>query len=201
MNFQTVFQDPILISLEKKVSATFGELAEIKTVNPDQYFFNLCESIISQQLSIKVADTITARVKKLVGEPFSPEPVLKISEDAFRKVGMSYAKARYIRAVAEVWQSGLIEPYQIKGMPDETVIEHLTQIKGVGRWTAEMFLIFTLGRPDVFSVGDYGLRKALTKTYGLDIKIPPTELLKITDHWKPHRSLASRILWKSLELP
>jgi DNA-3-methyladenine glycosylase II len=195
------FSDPILLHLHELVTAQLGELNEIEVLKPEDYFQTLCASIISQQLSTKVADTIFSRVKALVGEPFSPERVLQIPEDEFRAVGMSYAKARYVRAVAEAWQSGLIDPFKVEAMDDETLINHLTQIKGVGRWTAEMFLIFSLGRSDIFSVGDYGLRKALTKAYGIPMETPPAELLKITDKWKPYRSLASRILWKSLELP
>jgi len=198
---QSLFSDPVLANLYELVVAHLGELPEIQALKPNDYFRDLCESIMSQQLSTKVASTLIKRVKDLVGVPFSPEKVLKISEDEFRKVGLSYAKARYVKAVAEAWKSGLIDPFQIEALADEAVIKLLTQIKGVGRWTAEMFLIFTLGRVDVFSVGDYGLRKALMKAYGLPLETKPAEILKMSEQWKPYRSLASRILWKSLELP
>lgn len=197
---QFEFSDPVLASLHLKVVAAGLEPQPIVPPPSERYFENLVESIVSQQLSVKVADIIFARLKETVGSEFLPSTVIGTSHEDLRAVGLSNAKASYIKNIAEAWESGLVTPAELTTMDEETLIEKLVQIKGVGRWTAEMFLIFTLGKQDVFSVGDYGLKKAISQNYGIDIKSKPAEFLKISSLWTPQRSLASRILWKSLEL-
>jgi DNA-3-methyladenine glycosylase II len=143
---------------------------------------------------------IFGRIRQLVGKNFSPGKLLKTSIEDLRRAGLSYAKASYIQNIARAWEKGLIDPQNLHDLEDEAVIEQLVKIKGVGRWTAEMFLIFTLARPNVFSVGDYGLRKAISMAYQVPIESKPAIFLKLAESWSPHKSLASRILWKSLEL-
>ncbi len=196
---EIVFQDPTLASLYTVVTAQFGELPVIIPAASDQYFGKLCESIVSQQLSTKVADVIEARVKLAIGGEWHPEKVLVSETEVLRAAGLSNAKASYIKNIAQVWVDGSVVAEHLTTMTDEEIITELVKIKGVGRWTAEMFLIFTLGRSDVFSVGDYALRKATAQLYNLDIKAKPAEFLSISQNWSPNRSLASRILWKSLE--
>lgn len=199
MNSSPVFSDPIMAELQRKVDE-HQPLAEIVTRHPEQYFWDLCESILGQQLSEKVAPQIIARVKTTLNHELSPEKVLATADDTLRADGVSYAKISYLKNVATAWQSGSILPHELHTLDDETVIEKLITIKGVGRWTAEMFLIFTLGRQDIFSAGDYGLRRAILIAYQLPPETKPKELTALAEKWSPHRSLASRILWKSLDL-
>jgi DNA-3-methyladenine glycosylase II len=158
----------------------------------------LFESIISQQLSVKVADVITARVYGLLPDGLAtPQAILGLDQEQIRDCGVSYAKIRYIRSAADAAVSGLVDYQNLLNQSDEAVIAELTQIVGVGRWTAEMLLIFGLGRPDVFSVGDLGLRNAVAKLYGLD-RDDRSGIAQFAEQWSPYRSLASRYLWASL---
>lgn len=186
-----MFKDPILQKLIKKYPApTFTDRSEF-------LFYELIESIISQQLSIKAADTIFGRFKNLFGNKFpTPSLVLAMDDEKLRACGLSFAKVSYVKSVANAFVSDLIDIEKIKKQSDEEVIEELTQIKGVGRWTAEMILIFTLKRPDVFSIGDLGLRNAITNLYGITDK---KEMLALSEKWKPYRSTACWYLWRSLE--
>ena len=195
-----IFDQP-LNDLHLKIHEVIGELPELKASPPATYFQSLVSSIESQQLSTKVADTSFSRVEALVGSEFSPQAVLQISDDQLREQGLSWSKVSYVKNIAESFQNKLIIPEEIEQLSDQEVIAKLTKIKGVGQWTAEMFLIFTLARPDVFPVGDYGLRSAISTHYKLPKKAPKQAFLELSAGWAPHRSLASRILWKSLELP
>lgn len=195
-----MFADPRLVTIHQKVTDQFGELSVLVPAQADEYFGRLAESIISQQLSTKVADVIEARVRTAIGGSWQPELVLQTDSELLRAAGLSYAKVSYVRNIAQAFNDGMIDSVVLGTLRDEEVIAQLVQVKGVGRWTAEMFLIFTLARPDIFSVGDYGLRKAMSLVYGIDIKAKPALFLEIANKWQPNRSLASRILWKSLEL-
>lgn len=196
-----MFNDPVLNELHKKVLAEFGELRPITARNPEHYFQALVESIVGQQLATKAAAAIRQKVRAAVGKDFSPATVLALPFENLRAAGLSNAKTNYVRNIATAWTDGTISVADLQELDDESLIAELTQIKGVGRWTAEMFLIFTLGRTDVFSVGDYGLKKGIIKAYSLPVDIKPAELLELSENWKPNRSLASLILWQSLELP
>lgn len=198
MNIQ--FTDPVLEALAGRVSEKFGVLPEIIPAAPEQYFEHLAESIVSQQLSTRVADTIFERVKKLAGRKFSPKKLLQVSVEDLRQAGLSYSKAAYIQNIARAWEERLVDPKVLESLEDERVIETLVQIKGIGRWTAEMFLIFTLGRPNVFSAGDYALRKAVSLAYSIPIESKHTVFSDLAQQWSPYKSHASRILWKSLQL-
>lgn len=194
------FSDPVLAKLHQRVLSELGELSERPLLPIDKYFWELCASIIGQQLSEKVAPKIEARAIEVLKNNLTPEAVLATDVEAFRGAGLSYSKAQYLKNVAEAWTNGTIHSPALVDMSDEEVIQHLITIKGVGRWTAEMFLMFTLNRTDVFSPGDYGLRRAILLAYNLPDTTKPAEILKISEQWKPHRTLASRILWRSLEL-
>ena len=195
-----LFKDPIISALHQRVVKKLAPLEEFKPTDPSEYFEQLTESVVSQQLSIKVADTIFTRVKDLVGEEFTPQRLLLIDTEKLRKAGLSYSKASYIQNIAYAWKEKSVDPHQLAQMENEEVIEQLVKIKGIGRWTAEMFLMFTLARPDVFSAGDYGLRRAISMAYGVPIESKPAVFIEISDQWSPYRTLASRILWRSLEL-
>ncbi len=165
----------------------------------EDYFISLIESIISQQLSIKASGTIFNRFKKLFPkEKITPEKILKISDQKIRECGISYSKIKYIKGIAQAVINKEINFQKLDYLKDEEIINELIKLKGVGKWTAEMFLMFTLGRKDVFSAGDLGLKNAMIKIYNLE-KPTQEELLSISEKWSPHRTIASRILWKSLE--
>ena len=164
-------------------------------------FEALVEAIVSQQLSIKAADTIFARFVALTpGKKFpTPHEILKMPAAKMRMCGLSRMKVGFVKDLARKTLDGSLNFKTIDTLSDEAVIEHLVSVKGIGRWTAEMFLIFSLRRDDVFSYGDLGLRKALQRIYKM--KKPPTaaQAEKITAKWKPYRSLGSRYLWASLD--
>lgn len=164
------------------------------------YFPRLCRNIIAQQLAGKAADAILGRFAALFPDgQITPERVLEYPEQAYRDVGASWAKARYLRDAALHTQNGVVRYHEFDQMSDEAIITELTQIKGVGRWTAEMFLIFTLGRQDVFSFGDLGLRKAFQKLYEVTDKQLGTLMEHRTYKWSPYRSYASVVLWDYLD--
>lgn len=197
---KNTFSDATLNTLHQRVVAEFGELPPISAPAPEKFFGALCESIISQQLSTKVADVIQARAVEALGGSWQPASVLESDPQLLRSVGLSNAKVAYVKNIAQAWTDGSVQVAKLQHLPDEAVIEQLVQIKGVGRWTAEMFLIFTLARTDIFSAGDYGLRKAISIHYNYDLKAKPAEFITLAQQWQPQRTLASRILWKSLEL-
>jgi DNA-3-methyladenine glycosylase II len=197
---QKIFTDTIMQSLYEQVYAVHGDLPLITAAQPEKHFGHLVESIISQQLSTKVADIIAARALALSGGTWDPSTVLAIEHETLRSAGLSNSKVLYIKNIAQAWTDKTIVPTEFNNLSDEEIITQLVTIKGVGRWTAEMFLIFCLGRTDVFSAGDFGLRKAISAAYNLPMTTKPAELLVLSQQWQPHRSLASRVLWKSLEL-
>ena len=163
-----------------------------------QPFHMLANSIISQQLSTKAAATIKQRVGELVGVPFQTDKVLSIANEKLRAAGLSQAKARYIRALATHVSDGRLEFDEIISLGDEAVIEKLVEVPGIGRWTAEMFLLFGLKRLDVLAVGDAGLQRAARVLYGKKRK-SKTLLRRVAEAWRPYRSVASWYPWRSLE--
>lgn len=197
----TPFSDPTMAALHQQVREHFGELPTLRPIPPEEYFWQLCESIIGQQLSEKVAPQIVSRVRNVLNEKLVPESVLATTDHELRGAGLSFSKASYLKNVAAFWLDPVHTTEDFTQTGDEELITHLVQIKGVGRWTAEMFLIFTMQRADIFSAGDYGLRKAALRAYHLPDTTTPRELSTLAERWSPHRSLACRVLWKSLELP
>jgi len=191
LHFQSV--DPILASLIEKV----GPLTISKSTD---YFFHLCREIIGQQLSGKVADVIFARFEKLFShKKITPQTVLKYSEETLRSTGMSWSKTRFIRDLAQTVVNKDINLEQLAQRNNEEVIKELTKVKGIGPWTAEMFLMFTLGREDIFSHGDLGLRRAIQKLYHFKKEPTRKQIEKISRKWSPYRTYACRILWNSLD--
>lgn len=160
---------------------------------------DLCASIMGQQLSVKVAAIINQRFVQLFPRKKpTPEKLLALPFETLRGIGLSNAKARYVREVANFHLTNGIELKKLNKLSDEEVIIYLTQIKGVGRWTAEMLLMFTLGREDVFAVDDLGIQQAMIKLYGLDPsnkKALREEMIKISGKWSPYRTYACLHLW------
>ena len=165
------------------------------------YFKSLVEAIINQRLSGKAADTIISRFNTLFPKlPYTPESVLRLSDETIRGVGVSYSKVSYIKDLAEKIRSQTLDFAQIHTWDDEAVIQHLTQVKGIGRWSAEMFLMFTLAREDIFSFGDQGLKNAIMRLYKIEKPLTQEKATQISDVWRPYRSWACWYLWQSLEM-
>ena len=165
---------------------------------PDAYGA-LLRAIVGQQLSTKAARTIYLRVIDLFGGSTpSPEQLLEAREEDLRACGLSGRKTEYIRDLASHVLSGELELDRLGDLGDEEVVAEIVAVRGLGQWTAEMFLLFHLERPDVLSGGDLGIRKAIQIEYGLEEMPTPTRVLEIGEPWRPHRSLASLYLWESL---
>lgn len=164
-----------------------------------QPFHTLVASIISQQLSAKAADTIERRVSVLVPVPFQANSFLTMSGDSLRAAGLSQAKIRYIRELAEQVCTRRLDLDALPKMDDERAVEILCELPGIGRWTAEMFLIFGLKRPNVLSLGDAGLQRAARLLYGDKVKVGSV-LERVAGPWTPYRSVASWYLWRHLEV-
>jgi DNA-3-methyladenine glycosylase II len=173
--------------------------ADRRGSRPDPYEA-LARAIIGQQLSTKAARSIWERLVEILGGTF-PEPsgLLAVDAEAIRGAGLSRSKVNFLRDLAERVEDGRLDLERLIELPDEDVVATLTEIKGVGPWTAEMFLIFHLGRPDVMSAGDLGIRRAVQIEYGLDELPGPTDLERIAEPWRPHRTLACLYLWRSLD--
>ncbi|KKQ75544.1 MAG: putative DNA-3-methyladenine glycosylase [Candidatus Woesebacteria bacterium GW2011_GWB1_38_5b] len=170
-------------------------------VKPEDPFIDLVETIINQQLSDKAAATIFGRFKKLFPEEkITAEKLLKIPDEKIREAGISYSKIKYIKGIAQQIKNKKLNLKNLENLSDEDVINELVKLKGIGAWTAEMYLMFTLARPDVFSAGDLGLQNAIVKLYKIKQKPTRERLLEISIKWSPYRTTASRILWRSLDL-
>lgn len=163
-------------------------------------FESLIKSIIYQQLSGKSANAIYGRFINYFGGRFlSPDQIISTSNDIFRtKVGLSSRKIEYIKDLSSKVYTKRLDLALLPTMTDEEIITKLIKVKGIGRWTAEMFLIFSLGRQDVIPLGDLGVRKAIKKLYGLQDLPDSKRILEISSNWKPFRSIATWYLWKSL---
>jgi len=167
---------------------------------PADAYGALLRSIVGQQLSTAAARTIYGRMIALFdGKAPSPQQLLDADPDAIRAAGLSRPKIAYLRSLAEHVLSGELELDRLGELSDEEVTRDVTAVKGLGRWTADMFLIFHLGRPDVLPVGDLGVRRAVERLYGLETLPSAEELERLGERWRPYRSLASLYLWHSLD--
>jgi DNA-3-methyladenine glycosylase II len=187
---------------DPKIAELLDKLPPLISNPEPDFYYTLLRSVVGQQLSVKAAATIFNRFLELFpGKYPNPEEVLLILDEQLRGVGLSGQKSGYVRAVAEFKKNGTLEPEVISHLEDEELIKHLTQIKGVGRWTAEMLLMFALERPDVFPADDLGIQNAMKKRYGLttEKKELRKQMFEIAETWKPYRTIASKYLWKSLD--
>lgn len=190
----------------KSVDKTMSNLIDLfgpihymaKYKDGKEFFFeNLVTSIIGQQLSLKAAETIKNRVFSYLNNSVDPISFINAESDELKKCGMSNSKINYVKDLSMAVNNRELNLEEINNLSDEEVINELTKIKGIGKWTAEMFLIFSLRRPDVFSFLDVGLINAMKKLYGENLG--KEEIHSITNNWKPFRSYASMYLWKSLD--
>ncbi len=163
-------------------------------------FSSLAEAIVYQQLNGKAAVTIFQRFAALAGEPLTPEGILQLSDEELRSVGLSKQKSAYLKDLAAKTADGLLDFSRLHELTDEKVIQHLTQVKGVGVWTAHMFLMFSLRRPNVLPTGDYGVQVAIRKHYKKRKLPKPKDMEKIAKAWEPYRSVACWYMWRSLDI-
>ena len=187
-------RDPVLRDLMRRHGAC--RLAEAQRSDP---FRALCHAIIAQQLSTKAAATIEGRFAALFGGVPTPAALAKASDAQLRAVGLSPQKLRYMRDLCAKIEDSSLSLHDLDALADEDVITSLTSVKGIGRWTAEMFLIFRLHRPDVLPVDDLGIVKAVQRAYRLRVAPSADRLTKIGDAWRPYRSVACWYLWASLD--
>lgn len=193
--------DPTMGALVERVGKIdlSTRLRRRKEERPADAYGALLRAIVGQQLSTKAARTIYLRVLDLFGGATpSPEQLLAAREQDLRAAGLSGRKTEYIRDLAAHVLGGELELDRLDQLSDEEVIEEIVAVRGLGRWTAEMFLLFHLERPDVLSGGDLGIRKAIQIEYDLAEMPTPTRVLEIGEPWRPYRSLASLYLWESL---
>ncbi|HMJ01579.1 MAG TPA: DNA-3-methyladenine glycosylase [Conexibacter sp.] len=191
--------DPVLDALIDAVGGG-GALGDGRDGRPDDHYGALVRAIVGQQLSTKAARTIYGRLTdRFGGRTPTPAEIIADDPEELRSVGLSRAKASYLRSLAEHVVSGELELERLDAMPDEEVAAELVAVKGLGQWTADMFLMFHLLRPDVLPVGDLGIRRAVERAYGLPGLPDPAQLTEIAEPWRPHRTLACRYLWRSLD--
>jgi DNA-3-methyladenine glycosylase II len=164
-------------------------------------FQSLVRSILAQQISTAVARSMWNKLQQRVApNRITPESLSRLSLDELRAVGLSRQKATYLHDLAQKVADGTVRLHRVHRLTDEEIINELIQVKGIGRWTVQMFLIFCLGRPDVFAPDDFGLRSAIQRLYGLPELPKRTEAEEIAAPWRPHATVASWYLWRSLEL-
>ncbi len=188
---------------DKKLGKIIENLPPLQFKTLDDPYFALLESIASQQLSIKAADTIFGRFCAAFPKNY-PDPKLlkKKSDDDLRALGLSYQKAGYMKNVAEFSLNNNFTKMHLNTMDDEAIIDYLIPIKGVGKWTIQMLLMFEMQRPDVFAPDDLGIQQGMQMIYKIESegKLLKLEMEKIADKWRPYRSIASRYIWRAKDL-
>jgi DNA-3-methyladenine glycosylase II len=185
--------DPVL-------AAIIDRAGPFKIEYREPVFHTLVRSIVYQQLNGKAAQTIFKRLTEAAKEdPLTPDSILRLRPAKMRAAGLSQQKLTYVRELARLTRRGEVDFERCAKLEDAAVIEHLTRVKGVGVWTVHMFLIFALRRRDVLPTGDFGVRAAMMKAYGLSEMPKPAEMERIAAAWRPYCSIASWYLWRSLD--
>jgi len=185
---------------DPKLARIIELVGEYQIRTSRNYYESLVEAIITQQLAGSAAKAISNRFHSLYGKSFpKPIDVINTSDSKLRKTGISGPKIKYIKELSKAIESKKLKMRSISKLSDEEVIEQLTQVKGIGRWTAEMFLIFSLGRMDILPVGDLGLRKGIQLYNSADELPNAGEIEKLAEKWRPYRTVATWYLWKSLK--
>ena len=188
-------RDPVLAPIIKQHKGR--SLLDAPVVDP---FSALVRTITAQQISTKAAATIHGRLVALMpGGVATPEALLSVSDEQLRTAGLSRQKSVYLRDLADKVSSGLLPVHSLADLDDDEVIEAIVKVKGLGRWSAEMFLMFRLRRPDVLPVDDLGIVTAIQRLYGLRKRPKPDRIRKIAEPWRPYRTVACWYLWRSLE--
>lgn len=184
-------RDPVM-------AAMIAHAGEARLTSRGDAFLTLARSIVGQQISVKAADTVWGRLCERV-DPLLPQHLVAVGIDGLVGCGLSQRKMLYLDELARGFLSGALQPESWRGMDDDSVIRVLCEIRGIGRWTAEMFLIFNLQRPDVFPLDDVGLQRAVAQSYCAGVKPTRAELQALGERWRPWRSLATWYLWRDLD--
>lgn len=192
--------DPVLYKAARSHHETLKQKSKHRR-SYKQLFAALAGSIVSQQLSTKAADTIWERLKTACGGEVTPESIQKLRLPSMRKAGLSAAKSKSLKELSKAVLSGDVDFRKLKKLPEEEAITSLSTVWGIGRWTAEMFLMFALERRDIFSAGDLGLMRSIEFLYGVPKDSTKEAYIVIAERWAPHRSYASRILWRVRDVP
>jgi DNA-3-methyladenine glycosylase II len=189
-----------VLKKDPKLARIIKVVGKYQITTTSNYFESLIEAIITQQLAGSAAKAISKRFRGLYGKRFpKPADVLKTSDSKLRKTGLSGMKVKYIKDLSKNIESKKLKLRSLSKLSDDEIVEQLTQVKGIGRWTAEMFLIFSLGRMDVLPVGDLGLKKGV-QLLNSSVKLPtPDEIEELAEKWRPYRTVATWYLWKSLQ--
>jgi DNA-3-methyladenine glycosylase II len=185
--------DPVLRAIIERVGPFRMEYGPAE-------FHSLAEAIVYQQLNGRAAVTIFNRFAALAGEPLTPAGILKLTDEQLRSVGLSKQKSAYLKDLAAKTAAGQLDFARLPELSDDEVIKHLTQVKGIGVWTAHMFLMFSLRRPNVLPTGDYGVQMAVKKHYKKRKLPKPKDMEKIARAWEPYRSVACWYMWRSLDI-
>lgn len=172
-------------------------LCTIRPIKKKDYFSDLVHSIVSQQLSGKAANTIFGRLKQKLEGEVTPERILRKRDQTLRNCGLSFAKVSFVKDLSCKVEDGEIKLNRLNKLSDEEIIEELVSVKGIGPWTAEMFLMFSLARPDVFPIDDLGIRKGMKQLLQKDLE--KQEMVKFALRWKPYRTCASWYIWRNLD--
>lgn len=189
----------IFLQKDPQLAAIIDSVGSYKLKRKNHHFSVLVESIISQQISTSAAEAIFKRFKKLYPKFPTASEILSTRKSKLRVVGLSGMKIEYLKDLARNVKEGRLDMKSLSKMKDEDAIAHLTHVKGIGRWTAEMFLIFSLGRQDVFPTDDLGLRKGVQMLFSLPEIPKPKEVERLGERWRPYRTIATWYLWRSLE--
>ena len=178
------------------LSRIINKFDDLELISRGDIFFTLIRSIIGQQISVKAASTVWSRFTKKVGE-ITPKNILSVDFEDLRSCGLSQKKTEYVIGISESWHEYSL--FDWNKMDDEEVIEKLIKLRGVGKWTAEMILIFTLLRPDVFPIGDIGMIRGIEKSYNSGVRMSNDELYALSEKWKPWRTVACCYMWRTVD--
>ena len=178
------------------LSRIINKFDDLELISRGDIFFTLIRSIIGQQISVKAASTVWSRFTKKVGE-ITPKNILSVDFEDLRSCGLTQKKTEYVIGISESWHEYSL--FDWNKMDDEEVIEKLIKLRGVGKWTAEMILIFTLLRPDVFPIGDIGMIRGIEKSYNSGVRMSNDELYALSEKWKPWRTVACCFMWRTVD--
>ncbi len=173
-----------------------NEFDDLELVSRGDLFYTLIRSVVGQQISVKAASTVWSRFCERVGD-IEPKNILSAEIEELRSCGLSQRKAEYVRGISESWSD--YDSLEWKEMSDEEIIQELIKLRGVGKWTAEMILIFTMLRPDVFPIGDIGMIRGIEKSYNSGERMSIDELYAISEKWKPWRTVACCFMWRTVD--
>ena len=173
-----------------------NQFDDLELVSRGDLFYTLIRSVIGQQISVKAASTVWSRFCERIGD-IKPENILSADIEELRSCGLSQRKAEYVIGISESWSD--YDSLEWKEMSDEEIIQELIKLRGVGKWTAEMILIFTMLRPDVFPIGDIGMIRGIEKSYNSGERMSREELYAISDNWKPWRTVACCFMWRTVD--